>query len=272
MVPFCSPDDPQTQPAATRKVNLFFVYGDHNKDKRLAAELATHLRSPRYQRTFVSWHPGEVSAGEHWKRSVSEKLDEAEIILLLISADFLSSERHHWIVSNALMRHQRDMVTIIPIILSQCELCGTGLEDLQPLPREGKTLSTQKDRESAWEEILTAILAAVEKRPPTSKAGHDLIKQAPLHPTAPALSPAAVELQQLIENIFRRENELREFCEQYFPAESRLFVSGMSQKECVKLLLMRVKPDEIHEQLKQHHAVRHIRFCSLCAETVRRNF
>jgi hypothetical protein len=67
------------------------------------------------------WSDTKISAGEHWKKEIQKALDEAQVAILLVSADFLASD---FIVNNELppllTRANEEGATIIPIILKPC--------------------------------------------------------------------------------------------------------------------------------------------------------
>jgi hypothetical protein len=55
-------------------------------------ELVKHLRLLERQSVITGWHDRNISAGTDWKNAIDDHLESAEIILLLISADFLASD------------------------------------------------------------------------------------------------------------------------------------------------------------------------------------
>ena len=72
------------QPAPLR---LFYSYC--HKDEAMRDDLETHLALLRREGVIASWHDRQIIAGQEWKGQINRHLNEADIILLLISADFL---------------------------------------------------------------------------------------------------------------------------------------------------------------------------------------
>ena len=82
------------EPAITRKpdgpIRLF--YSHSHKDDALRDELEEHLALLKRQGYIVGWHDRRIGAGEEWKGQLDKNLEEAQIILLLISPSFLASD------------------------------------------------------------------------------------------------------------------------------------------------------------------------------------
>ena len=67
---------------------LFFSYS--HRDEALRNELEKHLTSLAHQGIIEMWHDRRIVAGQDWDREISENLEGADIILLLVSSDFIS--------------------------------------------------------------------------------------------------------------------------------------------------------------------------------------
>lgn len=111
-----------------------FVSYSH-KDKSLWQELNTHLQILVRQRKIAPWSDREIEAGAEWETRIREELELAQIILLLISADFLASE---YCFTNEMMRaierHDQGTARVIPILLRSCVWDGSPFSKLQALP------------------------------------------------------------------------------------------------------------------------------------------
>jgi len=70
-------------------VRVFFSYS--HKDEELRDKLATHLSNLEWQNVISSWHDRKLVAGMEWDDEIKSQLDSADIILLLISPDFIAS-------------------------------------------------------------------------------------------------------------------------------------------------------------------------------------
>ena len=86
------------------------------KDEELRKELEDHLSLLRRHGVISGWHDRMIGAGEEWKGQLDKNLEEAQIILLLISPSFLASDYCYDIeTKRALDRHDKGEAKVIPI-------------------------------------------------------------------------------------------------------------------------------------------------------------
>ena len=71
-------------------IELFFSYA--HKDERLRDELAKHLSLLVNQGFITGWHDRRIPAGTEWAGEIDTRLETSQIILLLVSADFMASQ------------------------------------------------------------------------------------------------------------------------------------------------------------------------------------
>ena len=71
-------------------VEVFFSYS--HKDEALRDELATHLKILEREGIISGWHDRKILPEDEWDRQINTYLDTADIILLLVSADFIASD------------------------------------------------------------------------------------------------------------------------------------------------------------------------------------
>jgi hypothetical protein len=109
-----------TKAVAPQPVKLFYSYA--HKDEELRQKLETHLSLMRRSGQIAGWHDRDIDAGKEWKESIDENLDSAQIILLLVSADFLASDYCYDIeMKRAMERHELREACVVPIILRPCD-------------------------------------------------------------------------------------------------------------------------------------------------------
>jgi hypothetical protein len=89
-------------------------------------------------------------------------LAEADIILLLVSADFIASD-YCWgeEMTKALVRHQLGEARVIPVILRPCRWQKTPLGTLQAVPTDGKPVSEWPNHDVAFDQIAAAVERAI---------------------------------------------------------------------------------------------------------------
>jgi internalin A len=89
-------DLPGTRPKEKDRTNLIgplkLFYSYSHKDEQLRDDLNTHLKILERQHLIQPWHDRRIDAGENWKEEIDDNLEDANIILLLISADFIASD------------------------------------------------------------------------------------------------------------------------------------------------------------------------------------
>jgi hypothetical protein len=118
---------------------LKLVYCYAREDRTLLEELDKHLRALKRQYEIVIWSDYEISPGAEWEKEIDAWLNTANIILLLVSSDFMASDYCYGVeMKRALERHERGEATVIPVILRPIEWQDTPIGKLQALPKNGK--------------------------------------------------------------------------------------------------------------------------------------
>src|SRR5216684_9393103 len=111
-------------------VKILFCYA--REDELLLNKLKTQLRPLQRQGLIDVWHDRDISAGTEWEREINQRLNEAEIILLLVSPDFMDSDYCYGIeMKRAIERHQRGEALVIPVILRPVYWQGAPFGKLQ---------------------------------------------------------------------------------------------------------------------------------------------
>jgi internalin A len=135
---------------------LFVSYS--HKDETLLKELNTHLKLLQREGLINLWHDRKIEAGNDWKQSVNQYLEHSDIILLLMSADFIASDYCYEVeMKRALERAKEGVVSIIPIILREVASIPSELLTLQTLPKDGKPVTTWRHRDAAWRNVAEGI-------------------------------------------------------------------------------------------------------------------
>jgi hypothetical protein len=78
------------QEKSSQPVKLFYCYA--REDQLLHNELHKYLAVLRYAGLITDWYDGEIIPGASWEEEIKAHLDAADVILLLISPDFLASD------------------------------------------------------------------------------------------------------------------------------------------------------------------------------------
>ena len=144
-----------------KTIQIFCCYA--HEDEQLLDKLKTHLQPQQRQGLIHIWHDRDIGAGAEWEQEIEEQINTAQIILLLISADFMASDYCYTKeMQRVLERHARGEVHAIPIILRPTDWKITPLGRLQALPKDGKPITTWPNRENAYLDVATGIRTVVE--------------------------------------------------------------------------------------------------------------
>lgn len=140
----------------SRGIKLFYSYS--HKDEWLRNELADHMSILRREGAITEWHDRRISAGDEWAGTINQHLNTADIILLLISADFLASDYSYDVeVKRAMKRHELGEARVIPIILRPVAWQGALFGKLQALPKDARPVTIWNDRDEAFLNVVEGI-------------------------------------------------------------------------------------------------------------------
>jgi CheY-like chemotaxis protein len=146
-------------------VDVFVSYA--HGDERLRRGLETHLSVLRRQGVIRTWHDRRILPGTEWAGQIDRNLESADLILLLISPEFLASDYCYEIeMKRALERHDAGNARVIPIILRPVDWQSAPFGRLQVLPMGGKPIVEWRPRDRAFEDVARGIRATVNTLPP----------------------------------------------------------------------------------------------------------
>jgi internalin A len=140
-------------------IKVFLSYS--HKDEELRQELISHLSGLQHQGLIEPWHDRNISAGSEWADQIDQNLEQADIILFLVSADFINSRYCYSIeMKRALDRHRAKTACTIPVIIRDCDWKSTDLHQLNGIPRDNRHVTGWGDRyarDSAWRQVSEEI-------------------------------------------------------------------------------------------------------------------
>jgi tetratricopeptide (TPR) repeat protein len=125
--------------------------------------LEKHLAWLRRRYQLTNWHDREILPGEEWEQAIDAHLNTANLILLLISPDFMASEYCYGKeMQRALERHQAGTCRVIPILLRPTYWKGAPFSSLQLLPTDAKPITRWPDRDEAFQDVVEEINRTIE--------------------------------------------------------------------------------------------------------------
>jgi hypothetical protein len=131
------------------------------KDQRWFERLSGHLRALERAGAVELWSPAQVPAGRDWAAEVDRRLGEADIVLLLVSASFLASDRTYEIMSRAVARAGTGAARVVPVIVTACAWGGSPIGRLMALPSGGRPIAAWSDREAALSDVASGLVRVV---------------------------------------------------------------------------------------------------------------
>ncbi|MBD2461867.1 AAA-like domain-containing protein [Oscillatoria sp. FACHB-1407] len=145
----------------TKPVEVFISYS--HRDEKLRERLDSHLSLLRRQEVIQAWHDRKITAGSEWAGAIDDKLNSADIILLLISDQFLASDYCYGIeMQRAMERHEAKEACVIPIILKPVDWSSAPFAKLQAFPKDAKPVTKWNNRDEAFLNIAKGIREAAE--------------------------------------------------------------------------------------------------------------
>jgi hypothetical protein len=143
-----------------KKVLIFIAYS--HADKKYLEGLTRHLSVLEREGLVRVWYDGCITAGENWDASIRRSLQEADVVLLLISAEFIASQYCYSVeMQAAIDRHKRREALVVPIIIRDSGWQELPIGELQALPEGSLPVARWRDREAAYLSIIRGIRAAL---------------------------------------------------------------------------------------------------------------
>ncbi|HIK05317.1 MAG TPA: toll/interleukin-1 receptor domain-containing protein [Trichormus sp. M33_DOE_039] len=150
---------------AYKLVKVFYCCSNAVKDEQLRQKLETHLTVLKRRRVITDWHQGMVSPGKEWEIESDRELNEADIILVLISSDFIASN-YNWevVIKKAMQRHRAGEARVIPILLRPVlDDWKLALDNLPALPKGERPITDWKPHDNAFHNIAQGIKEVVDE-------------------------------------------------------------------------------------------------------------
>ena len=147
----------------SRPSNVFFSYA--HEDETLKQKLVNHLTMLKRESVIEGWDDRMIKAGDEWEGEINDKLESADIILLLISSDFLASDYCFDVeMARAIELHDQGKVTIIPIILRPVDWENAPFSRFQALPKDARPVTEWENEDSAFANVAQGIRRCVESK------------------------------------------------------------------------------------------------------------
>src|SRR5690349_7201909 len=151
--------------SADPKLRLLVRHSDSSKDRALAKELLDHLRPLQRFANLDVWSDARLRAGDETRREIDRAIGQADLALLLLSADFFAADTLLDVEVPKLMeKHRHGSLKVVPVLLRSCLWeAHPWLAELHPLPRDGKPSASHQgdDRDRVLTELVKEISGLV---------------------------------------------------------------------------------------------------------------
>lgn len=170
-------------------VRVFFSYSHQDDQHRIRLEKA--LKLMERQGLIDTWTDRKLLPGDRWEEGIEQELERADLILFLVSDDFIASD-FIWSreMTRALEREKAGEARVVPVIVRPCDWHSAPFGKLQAVPKDGLavTHSSWGSEDEAWTDVAQRLRAMVEELGTTAAA----------KPTGRA-APAGVDVTRYLE-------------------------------------------------------------------------
>ena len=143
-------------------VDLFYSYA--HEDEALRDELAGHLKIMERRGVIRPWHDRCLTHGQKWDGEINTQLETADLVLLLVSKDFINSD-YIWSheLDVAIKRHERGEASVVPVMLRAVDITDAPFAALQGLPTDLRPVTSWPNLDEAWTDVAKGIRRTVEQ-------------------------------------------------------------------------------------------------------------
>lgn len=143
-------------------LTIFVSYS--HRDEALHDELVKHLKPLEREGAIRPWHDRQITAGREIGTAIDDVLETAEIVLLLISPDFISSD-YCWSreMTRSMDRHQSGEARVIPVILRPVDWHTTPFGKLLALPTDGKAVVSWPNHDDGFLDVAKGIRKVISE-------------------------------------------------------------------------------------------------------------
>jgi internalin A len=143
-------------------VKAFVSYSHQDLDalKELRTALSPLVRLQKLQ----LWDDRHIDAGEDWRKEIFQQMAESDIVICLVSADFVASDFcYQTEFGAALEAHHKGEKTIIPVMWRKTDWQDLPVSEIQGVPGEWINSLAKNKRDEAWTKVSERLRPALAK-------------------------------------------------------------------------------------------------------------
>jgi hypothetical protein len=198
--------------------SVFFSYA--HADEALRDRLERHLSMLKRQGVIDVWHDRQITPGEDVGAAIAAELEKADLILLLVSPDFLASDYcYEREMTRAIERHVAGEAKVLPVILRPCDWHDALFGRLLAAPTDGKPITKFADLDDAFLDVTKSIKTALADRSRPA-AARQAAPGAPVTMVAPSPRSSNLRLKKTFTEADKDRflDDAFEFMARYFEA------------------------------------------------------
>ena len=195
----------------SKPLKIFITYSHMDRDAK--NELRKRLVvMEEHERKIKIWHDNEILPGDKWYQEISTNLTGSDILLYLVSAQSLASKNCNKELADAMNFD----ISVIPIILEDCDWQKHQLGNFQVLPENGRPINEWQRESQAWQNVVSGIRRVVDMM--QSQTLPSTLPDTPQQPPPPLPSVQQAELMQQQGNFLGMIGQMDKAIEAYSKA------------------------------------------------------
>lgn len=125
-------------------------------------KIEKHLSPLKRMGKVITWHDRRIALGLEFEHQIDHYFSEADIILLLISSDFIASDYCSQVeMTNAMERHKRGEAVVIPVILRGCVWHQLPFGSIMAATIDGKSITKFASHDEGYVQVVEAVSHAI---------------------------------------------------------------------------------------------------------------
>jgi hypothetical protein len=151
-------------PDVYRPKGLLAIFCSYShKDEQYREQFEAHVAVMKRQNLIQIWQDRKILAGNDWLGEIDSNLNDANIVALLVSSDFLNSDYcYDKEMQRAMERHANEHIPVIPIIVRPCDWQEALFGRLQAIPLNGKAVTLWENIDEAWTDVANRLKLTVK--------------------------------------------------------------------------------------------------------------
>lgn len=139
----------------SQPLKIFISYA--RKDAAFKDELLVHLAPLIRNKDIIVWHDNDTLPGEEFDDRIKQELAAANVVIFLVSPNFMASEYIRKEIQQAIERQQRKELVIVPVWIIEIGIPDETLNRFQSLPKDRKPVDEWRTHDAAWADVVRQL-------------------------------------------------------------------------------------------------------------------